>query len=115
MPDREEIGVLGEQEQTVGTVTLRRHGEKEQETMPRTAFKARLLEAIRARAEGVSGGVRGPKPSAFVLAVLLASGGGCAAPRHAGNPVIDGWYADPEGVVLDGRYWIFPTFSAPYD
>ncbi len=57
-------------------------------------------------------------PSSLVCCLglaLLVSGVGCATPRHAGNPVIDGWYADPEGVVLDGRYWIFPTCSAPYD
>lgn len=31
------------------------------------------------------------------------------------NPVIDGWYADPEGVILHNQYWIFPTFSARYE
>jgi beta-xylosidase len=31
------------------------------------------------------------------------------------NPVIDGWYADPEGVILDGKYWIYPTYSARYE
>ncbi|NLR69057.1 family 43 glycosylhydrolase [Chitinophaga varians] len=36
-------------------------------------------------------------------------------PGHAGNPVIPGWYADPEGMVLGKKYWIFPTFSAPYE
>lgn len=30
------------------------------------------------------------------------------------NPIIDGWYADPEGVILDNQYWIFPTYSAKY-
>lgn len=30
------------------------------------------------------------------------------------NPVLEGWYADPEGVVIGDTYWIFPTFSAPY-
>ncbi|MBN1126440.1 MAG: glycoside hydrolase family 43 protein [Sedimentisphaerales bacterium] len=34
---------------------------------------------------------------------------------HAGNPVFDGWYADPEGIIIDNEYWIFPTYSAPYD
>lgn len=34
---------------------------------------------------------------------------------YAGNPVIKGWYADPEGVVWKGRCWLFPTYSAPYD
>jgi beta-xylosidase len=33
----------------------------------------------------------------------------------SGNPVLDGWYADPEAVILGNRYWIFPTYSAPYD
>ena len=33
----------------------------------------------------------------------------------AGNPVFDGWYADPEGIIFDDTYWIFPTYSASYD
>ncbi|MCP5515745.1 MAG: family 43 glycosylhydrolase [Verrucomicrobiales bacterium] len=37
------------------------------------------------------------------------------APPRAGNPVIQGWYADPEATVFGDRYWIYPTFSAPYD
>jgi beta-xylosidase len=36
------------------------------------------------------------------------------APR-SGNPVIEGWYADPEVRVFDEQYWIYPTYSAPYD
>jgi hypothetical protein len=35
--------------------------------------------------------------------------------EKAGNPVLDGWYADPEGAVFGDQYWIFPTYSAPYD
>ena len=35
--------------------------------------------------------------------------------QKAGNPVFPGWYADPEGIVFDGRYWIYPTYSAPYE
>lgn len=31
------------------------------------------------------------------------------------NPVIDGWYADPEGVILENKYWIYPTYSARYE
>lgn len=31
------------------------------------------------------------------------------------NPVFPGWYADPEGTIFGKRYWIYPTFSAPYD
>lgn len=33
----------------------------------------------------------------------------------SGNPVFQGWYADPEGIIYKNRYWIYPTFSAPYD
>ncbi|MGE3172547.1 MAG: glycoside hydrolase family 43 protein [Planctomycetota bacterium] len=36
-------------------------------------------------------------------------------PARAGNPVLPGWYADPEAVVFGDRYWIYPTYSAPYD
>ena len=36
-------------------------------------------------------------------------------PRTAGNPVLPGWYADPEAHVFANRYWIYPTYSAPYD
>ena len=31
---------------------------------------------------------------------------------YAGNPVIDGWYADPQIRIYEGKYWIFPTTSA---
>lgn len=34
--------------------------------------------------------------------------------QTSGNPIFEGWYADPEGVILDGKYWVFPTFSAKY-
>ena len=36
-------------------------------------------------------------------------------PTRQRNPVIEGWYADPEGVIFGERYWIYPTYSAPYD
>ncbi len=29
----------------------------------------------------------------------------------AGNPVFEGWYADPEAIVYGERYWIYPTYS----
>ncbi len=31
------------------------------------------------------------------------------------NPVIDGWYADPEGIIFNKTYWIYPTYSAKYE
>jgi beta-xylosidase len=33
----------------------------------------------------------------------------------SGNPVFPGWYADPEGIIFNNQYWIYPTYSAPYD
>jgi beta-xylosidase len=33
----------------------------------------------------------------------------------SGNPIIQGWYADPEAVIFNKQYWIFPTFSAKYE
>jgi len=37
------------------------------------------------------------------------------AQKQSGNPVFEGWYADPEGAVFDNEYWIFPTYSAAYN
>lgn len=33
----------------------------------------------------------------------------------SGNPVFPGWYADPEGIIYGDEYWIYPTYSAPYE
>lgn len=33
----------------------------------------------------------------------------------SGNPVFQGWYADPEGIIYDDTYWIFPTWSDLYE
>ena len=32
----------------------------------------------------------------------------------SGNPVLEGWYADPEAIVYGRTYWIFPTWSDDY-
>ena len=40
---------------------------------------------------------------------------GSGAEKHrSGNPVFDGWYADPEVANFGNQYWIYPTYSAPY-
>ena len=31
-----------------------------------------------------------------------------------GNPIIDGWYADPQIRRYDDKYWLFPTYSGSY-
>ncbi|MFC5055346.1 glycoside hydrolase family 43 protein [Saccharothrix xinjiangensis] len=59
------------------------------------------------------------------LAALLAGGAlttpapaAAAAPdlptAVAGNPFVDGWYADPDVAVYGGRYWVYPTTSKRY-
>jgi beta-xylosidase len=37
------------------------------------------------------------------------------AKKTPGNPVVEGWYADPEATIFGKKYWIFPTYSAPYN
>lgn len=37
------------------------------------------------------------------------------APAKSGNPVFEGWYADPEGIIYDDTYWIYPTWSDVYE
>lgn len=34
--------------------------------------------------------------------------------KTSGNPLFQGWYADPEAIIFGKKYWIYPTFSAPY-
>lgn len=48
-------------------------------------------------------------------ALLNPAGAASAQGPRSGNPVLTGWYADPEAHVFSGEYWIFPTTSAPYD
>lgn len=35
--------------------------------------------------------------------------------NFSGNPIFDGWYADPEGAVYGKKYWVFPTYSDVYE
>lgn len=58
----------------------------------------------------------------FWLLLLLVTGVSCtkkvsleSEKKYSGNPVFEGWYADPEGIIFDDQYWIYPTYSAPYD
>ena len=53
----------------------------------------------------------------FLSSLLILAGFGAEAQQktHAGNPVFPGWYSDPEGVIWEGRYWIFPTASLPFE
>lgn len=53
------------------------------------------------------------KPFLIYLLVLLHIT--LYAQKNAGNPVFPGWYADPEGTIINKTYWIYPTYSAPYE
>jgi beta-xylosidase len=52
------------------------------------------------------------------LALLLIFTGSFALAQKkelSGNPIIKGWYADPEAKIFGNTYWIYPTYSAPFD
>lgn len=58
--------------------------------------------------------------SAAAVVALSACAAATVTPAAApaartGNPILPGWYADPEAHVFEGQYWIYPTYSAPYD
>lgn len=46
---------------------------------------------------------------------LLDSCSESSKPPMSGNPVFEGWYADPEGIIYDDTYWIYPTWSDEYE
>ncbi len=48
----------------------------------------------------------------IIIAAALALS---TASLWSSNPVFDGWYADPEGVVFGDKYWIYPTWSDVYE
>lgn len=47
------------------------------------------------------------------LATLLLSTA-MTVPAHAANPIVEGWYADPEIRIFGETYWIYPTYSDHY-
>jgi len=51
-----------------------------------------------------------------VLIAGVASGRGPTVTQdlRSGNPVLAGWYADPEARIFEQAYWLYPTYSAPY-
>lgn len=55
----------------------------------------------------------------FILILLFTWAGiNCNAQKQvktSGNPIMNGWYADPEGAILDQKFWVFPTYSAKYE
>lgn len=51
----------------------------------------------------------------LIIALVFTSIIYTQAQPNSGNPVFSGWYADPEGIIFDKQYWIYPTYSAPYN
>jgi beta-xylosidase len=51
--------------------------------------------------------------------LLITQLAACATPEKeiakSGNPLFPGWYADPEAIIFGNEYWIYPTYSAPYE
>ncbi|MFC0518424.1 glycoside hydrolase family 43 protein [Mucilaginibacter angelicae] len=35
--------------------------------------------------------------------------------KTSGNPIVEGWYADPEAKIFNKQYWVYPTYSAKYN
>lgn len=52
---------------------------------------------------------------AIVCAALSCGCGNKTEITSWTNPLFEGWYADPEAVVIDGEFWIYPTYSHPFD
>jgi beta-xylosidase len=48
--------------------------------------------------------------TALCLSLLISSN-----IQAQNNPIIKGWYADPEGIKYGDTYWVFPTYSAKYN
>lgn len=42
--------------------------------------------------------------------LTLSSAAKHRMPRHH-NPIVPGWYADPEGAFFENQYWVYPTLS----
>ena len=55
--------------------------------------------------------------SCMVALVFVHSVGMCQSKskEYSGNPIFEGWYADPEVTVFNNRVWIYPTYSARYE
>ena len=49
----------------------------------------------------------------FFLVTALCNS--TAQPLTSGNPIIKGWYADPEAAIFKNQYWIYPTYSDKYN
>lgn len=51
----------------------------------------------------------------FFCSIALCAQNKNGVKNSNNNPIVKGWYADPEGIVIANKFWIYPTFSAPYE
>ena len=51
----------------------------------------------------------------FFFSANAQNASGNKSKTTSGNPVFEGWYADPEGIIYDDTYWIYPTWSDKYE
>jgi len=52
---------------------------------------------------------------AVLIGMLCVASVNAAAQQLSGNPIVQGWYADPEAAVFGKTYWIYPTYSDKYN
>ena len=53
--------------------------------------------------------------SLVILALSLLAACNNTPKQLSGNPIFEGWYADPEAVVFGDEVWVYPTYSKPYE
>jgi beta-xylosidase len=52
---------------------------------------------------------------ASLICILCVASVNAVAQQLLGNPIVQGWYADPEAAVFGKTYWIYPTYSDKYN
>ena len=53
-------------------------------------------------------------PGVWRRCALAALSSVLSIAAHAANPIVPGWYADPEIRIHGNRFWIYPTYSDHY-
>lgn len=52
----------------------------------------------------------------WFVCIIVLSGNECFAQKKmSGNPILEGWYADPHAMIYGKKYWIYPTYSDIYE
>jgi beta-xylosidase len=60
--------------------------------------------------------VKTASQSLFAITLMILVGNTFAQQKKlSSNPIVQGWYADPEATIFGKNYWVYPTYSAPYN